>query len=72
MHDCPVCGEACDCDGEDVYYEFAPNSCNHCPEEEETSIDLCPRCNGSGKVISSKSGEVICCAICGGKGEIRE
>jgi len=22
MHDCPDCGMACDCDGEDLYYDW--------------------------------------------------
>jgi hypothetical protein len=22
MHECPACGQACDCDGEDTWHEF--------------------------------------------------
>lgn len=64
--------EACYCDGDDTYFSFPPDICIHCPDEEEISIQLCPRCNGSGEVVSPKSGKMISCAICGGTGEIRE
>lgn len=40
MHDCPECGEACDCDGED-HGQSAPEDCGHdCePEEELEGMD---------------------------------
>lgn len=28
MHECPECGSACDCDGED-HEQPAPNDCSH-------------------------------------------
>ncbi len=40
MHDCPWCGQACDCDGEDTWM-YPPIGCQHCPdgdfEDEEAS-----------------------------------
>lgn len=33
MHECPDCGQACDCDGEDTWFE-APDDCTHECEEE--------------------------------------
>lgn len=43
MHDCPECGLACDCDGEDLWYDAEPaGGCAHVcdepgPEPEEPS-----------------------------------
>lgn len=44
MHDCPSCGDVCDCDGED-HFQQAPATCFHeClphdhPETEEPDDD---------------------------------
>ena len=36
MHDCSNCGQVCDCDGEDFFYDNPPPDCSHeCDEEEE-------------------------------------
>jgi hypothetical protein len=37
MHDCPHCGEACDCDGED-HEQPAPDDCVHeCDDEDDAT-----------------------------------
>lgn len=45
MHDCPACGQACDCDMED-HEQDSPDECFHqCDDEDEYSpyIDYdCP------------------------------
>lgn len=41
MHECPICGQACDCDGEDTWYGYPYNmdcTCN-CEEEERDNYD---------------------------------
>lgn len=39
MHECPVCGQACDCDGEDTWLD-APLDCDHdCDECDEVGFD---------------------------------
>lgn len=38
MHDCPSCGEACDCDGEDTWHDRVSN-CDHECEPEEDDYD---------------------------------
>lgn len=36
MHDCPYCEQACDCDGEDTWFDEPEDICTHdCEEEEE-------------------------------------
>ncbi|MCU0502519.1 MAG: hypothetical protein MUC51_12295 [Anaerolineae bacterium] len=35
MHDCPHCGQACDCDGEDTWNDAAQMGCDHRCEEED-------------------------------------
>ena len=36
MHECEICGQVCDCDGEDLQHDAAPNDCSHeCDEQEE-------------------------------------
>lgn len=40
MHDCPVCQEACDCDGEDHYNAAASIECVHECEQDEDERDL--------------------------------
>jgi hypothetical protein len=27
MHECPQCGQACACDGEDTWFDEAPDDC---------------------------------------------
>jgi hypothetical protein len=40
MHDCPVCGEACDCDGEDHFNAFASEECDHrCEQDYDASFE---------------------------------
>jgi len=40
MHECPECGQACDCDGEDVWNEYAGLECVHeCEDDSDTDID---------------------------------
>jgi hypothetical protein len=29
MHTCPKCWQACDCDGEDTWYDEEPTDCSH-------------------------------------------
>lgn len=38
MHECPYCGEACDCDEEDMWHDEAPDDCM-CPCLEEGDWD---------------------------------
>ena len=33
MHECPDCGQACDCDGEDLWNDAAARECTHGCEE---------------------------------------
>ena len=36
MHECSECGNSCDCDGEDLWYDTAPDECDHeCEFPEE-------------------------------------
>ena len=36
MHSCPECGQACDCDGEDIELESSEDDCVHeCDTEED-------------------------------------
>lgn len=36
MHDCPDCGQACDCDGEDTWIDYESDNCIHdCDPDEE-------------------------------------
>lgn len=36
MHECPECGMACDCDGEDLWNDAAAKNCTHeCEDDEE-------------------------------------
>lgn len=37
MHECPFCGEVCDCDGEDTWFDFYPNCEHQCGDELEES-----------------------------------
>ena len=40
MHPCPECGEYCDCDGEDLHHDVAPDDCAHeCPPEDDDDLD---------------------------------
>lgn len=34
MHECPNCGDSCDCDGED-HSQPAPDDCSHDCEEDD-------------------------------------
>lgn len=35
MHECPECGQACDCDLEDIWWDDFPNCTHNCEPEEE-------------------------------------
>lgn len=39
MHNCPVCGNECDCDGVEVPEELddtpAPPDCDHCDDDDD-------------------------------------
>ena len=36
MHDCPDCGQACDCDQEDTWWDEVPDDCGHeCDPDRE-------------------------------------
>ncbi len=36
MHDCLDCGQACDCDGEDTWFDDPPDDCAHgCDDDFE-------------------------------------
>lgn len=40
MHECPFCGEVCDCDIEDTWNEEAPTDCPHvCKDESDNDFD---------------------------------
>lgn len=39
MHDCPDCGQACDCDGEDLWHEFDSEEAMDCVHECEEFED---------------------------------
>lgn len=64
MHECPQCGQACDCDGEDVWHDYPYNlNCTHeCEDEDEDegsfSLDACVDC-GSVEIGTT-------CQCCGG------
>lgn len=41
MHECPICGQTCDCDGEDTWFSYPYNldcTCN-CEEERDADED---------------------------------
>lgn len=47
MHECPICGQACDCDGEDIWNEDAQTiiNCTHyiefgCDDPEDEEDDM--------------------------------
>lgn len=39
MHECPDCGQACDCDGEDTWYDFDSPEAMCCEHECEEFDD---------------------------------
>ena len=41
MHECPECGQACDCDGEDTWFDFPYNlDCTHdCEPDSDEDMD---------------------------------
>jgi len=41
MHECPSCGQMCDCDGEDIHNDFASEDCVH-PQMRECLDDEDP------------------------------
>lgn len=38
-HDCPDCGQACYCDGDDVFMDDYPECIHECAEEPPDSFD---------------------------------
>ena len=45
MHECPECGQACDCDGEDTWNDIGSSdwlNCSHECEEYSEEDDLMP------------------------------
>lgn len=39
MHDCPECGEACDCDGEDTWFDNYPGCRHQCEPDDDEDTD---------------------------------
>lgn len=39
MHTCEECGQACDCDGEDVDHAYQPDDCVHIMVDGECDVD---------------------------------
>lgn len=39
MHECPGCGQACDCDGEDIWNDAASRACGHDCADGESEDD---------------------------------
>lgn len=35
MHECPECGQLCDCDQEDLEHEHAPDDCFHVCDDSD-------------------------------------
>lgn len=35
MHECPYCGEVCDCDGEDIWWDDVDECSHDCDEPSE-------------------------------------
>jgi len=64
MHECPQCGQTCDCDGEDVWSDYAGRTCRHNCEDDEWedegsfSLEACVDC-GSPEISTV-------CQCCGG------
>lgn len=41
MHECPRCALACDCDGEDTWFDDPPVDCRcECDEDDEIDFDV--------------------------------
>ena len=40
MHECPDCGQTCDCDGEDVWNDWAGRTCRHACDDEDDVLYL--------------------------------
>ena len=42
MHECPECGQACDCDGEDTWFDYYFDiDCNHeCEYYEDDFLEV--------------------------------
>lgn len=63
MHECPDCGQACDCDGEDVWSDYGALSCRHNCEDDwsdddaEWDADSCVDCGNP-----NVSDHCQCCA----------
>lgn len=39
MHECQICGQACDCDGEDTWFENVANCAHECEDFEDDDCD---------------------------------
>lgn len=52
MHECPNCGQACDCDGDDVWRD-PPADCQ-CGCDEDDPCQTCPyvgACDNTGQCV---------------------
>lgn len=38
MHECPVCQMDCDCDGDDLWYDEAPDECEHDCDDDDAVV----------------------------------
>jgi hypothetical protein len=56
MHECPECGQACDCDDDDTWMDT--DDCTHACDDERDELDVCVDC-GSPSVADM-------CQCCGG------
>lgn len=78
MHECPFCGEECDCDMDDTGGLPVPDDCPHVcadPGDDDEYDDdrTCPACGGSGETgkYYDHCGEgVETCKTCGGTGAV--
>lgn len=74
MHECPRCGNVCDCDMEDTWFEAYPEGCSHDCEDEvdddlNPDIERCARCGQffpeyDGEVVEEECAEVFYCYYC--------
>lgn len=39
MHECPECGQACDCDGEDLWHDRYDDCEHNCEEFDDDDFD---------------------------------
>jgi len=39
MHECPECGQACDCDGEDTWFDWPSPAVEECVHDCDDDLD---------------------------------